>query len=95
MYNPHIILVYMQEAIKRVQLSSKREGFPTIPSVKWEDLGGLDDVRKAFDRFLISFIKHPELNKVISLSQPPCLSVIRKCRKKQYRQLTIQLAVFE
>lgn len=95
MYNPHIILVYMQEAIKRVQPSSKREGFSTIPSVKWEDVGGLDDVRKAFDRFLISFIKHPELNKVISLSQPSCLSVIRKCRKNNIGSLPFNLLVFE
>ena len=43
-----------------VQPSSKREGFSTIPNVKWEDIGGLDFLRKEFDRYIVRRIKHPE-----------------------------------
>ena len=49
-----------QEAVKMVQPSSKREGFSTIPNVKWEDIGGLDFLRKEFDRYIVRRIKHPE-----------------------------------
>lgn len=34
-------------SLKRVQPSSKREGFATIPDVTWDDVGSLKDVRKA------------------------------------------------
>jgi ribosome biogenesis ATPase len=30
----------------RVQPSAKREGFATVPDVKWEDVGSLGDVRE-------------------------------------------------
>ena len=43
-----------------VQPSSKREGFSTIPNVKWEDVGGLDYLRKEFDRYIVRRIKYPE-----------------------------------
>ena len=43
-----------------VQPSSRREGFSTIPNVKWEDIGGLDFLRKEFDRYIVRHIKHPE-----------------------------------
>ncbi|KAL0075396.1 P-loop containing nucleoside triphosphate hydrolase protein [Phycomyces blakesleeanus] len=34
-------------ALKKVQPSSKREGFATVPGVSWDDIGALEDVRKA------------------------------------------------
>ena len=43
-----------------VQPSSRREGFSTIRNVKWEDIGGLDFLRKEFDRSIVRRIKHPE-----------------------------------
>lgn len=33
-------------AIKRVQPSSKREGFATVPDVSWDDIGALQNVRE-------------------------------------------------
>lgn len=33
-------------AIKRVQPSSKREGFATVPDVTWDDVGALQNVRE-------------------------------------------------
>ncbi|KAE8693541.1 Cell division control protein 48-like protein C [Hibiscus syriacus] len=43
-----------------VQPSSRREGFSTIPNVKWEDVGGLDFLRQEFDRYIVRRIKFPE-----------------------------------
>ncbi|KAL8155656.1 cell division control protein 48 homolog C-like [Apium graveolens] len=49
-----------EEAAKMVQPSSRREGFNTIPNVKWEDVGGLDSLRKEFERYIVRRIKYPE-----------------------------------
>lgn len=57
---------YLQDAAKMVQPSSRREGFSAIPNVKWEDVGGLDLLRKEFDRYIVRRIKHPEDYEVIS-----------------------------
>lgn len=54
----------MQEAIKVVQPSTRREGFSSIPNVKWEDVGGLDSLRDEFEDFIIGRIKDPELYEV-------------------------------
>ncbi|XP_057431410.1 cell division control protein 48 homolog C-like isoform X2 [Lotus japonicus] len=50
-----------EEAIKVVQPSTRREGFSSIPNVKWEDVGGLDSLRDEFEDFIIGRIKDPEL----------------------------------
>lgn len=34
-------------SLKRVQPSSKREGFATVPDVTWDDVGSLKDVRES------------------------------------------------
>ncbi|KAI4298996.1 hypothetical protein L6164_032496 [Bauhinia variegata] len=49
-----------EEAVKMVQPSSRREGFSSIPNVKWEDVGGLDLLRQEFDRYIVRRIKYPE-----------------------------------
>lgn len=48
-----------------IQPSSRREGFSAIPNVKWEDVGGLDSLRQAFDRYIVRRIKYPEEYEVI------------------------------
>lgn len=47
-------------AAKLVQPSSRREGFSSIPNVKWEDVGGLDLLRREFDRYIVRRIKYPD-----------------------------------
>lgn len=49
-----------QDAVKMIQPSLRREGFSTIPNVKWEDVGGLNSLRQAFDRYIVRRIKYPE-----------------------------------
>lgn len=46
--------------MKLIQPSSKREGFSEIPNIKWEDVGGLDLLRRVFDRYIVRCIKYPE-----------------------------------
>ncbi|PIA39513.1 hypothetical protein AQUCO_02600161v1 [Aquilegia coerulea] len=55
-----ITMADFEEAAKMVQPSSTREGFTEIPNVKWEDVGGLDLLRKEFDRYIVSRLKHRE-----------------------------------
>jgi hypothetical protein len=43
-----------------VQPSLRREGFSSIPNVKWVDVGGLDFLRKDFDRYIVRRIQFPE-----------------------------------
>ncbi|XP_010462796.1 PREDICTED: cell division control protein 48 homolog C-like [Camelina sativa] len=49
-----------EQALKDAKPSSTREGFSTIPSVTWEDVGGLDHIREEFYRHVIKPLKHPE-----------------------------------
>ncbi|KAJ0076133.1 hypothetical protein Patl1_33569 [Pistacia atlantica] len=55
-----ITMADFEEAAKMVQPSSRREGFSSIPNVKWEDVGGLDFLRHEFDRYIVRRVKFPE-----------------------------------
>ncbi|KAF8400925.1 hypothetical protein HHK36_014228 [Tetracentron sinense] len=55
-----ITMADFEDAAKMVQPSSRREGFSSIPNVKWEDVGGLDLLRQEFDRYIVRRIKYPE-----------------------------------
>ncbi|XP_058771794.1 cell division control protein 48 homolog C-like [Vicia villosa] len=57
-----------EEAAKMVQPSARREGFSSIPNVKWEDVGGLDLLRHEFDRYIVKRIKYPELYEGIGMN---------------------------
>ncbi|PWZ19463.1 Cell division control protein 48 C [Zea mays] len=56
----HITMDDFEEATKMVQPSLRREGFSSVPDVTWDDVGGLDSLRKEFDRCVICCIKNPE-----------------------------------
>ncbi|GLT40534.1 hypothetical protein SLA2020_146620 [Shorea laevis] len=55
-----ITMADFEKAAKLVQPSSRREGFSTVPNVKWEDVGGLDFLRQEFERDILRPIKFPE-----------------------------------
>ncbi|XP_050206070.1 cell division control protein 48 homolog C [Mercurialis annua] len=55
-----ITMADFEEAAKLVQPSSRREGFSTVPNVKWEDVGGLHSIRNEFDLHIVRRIKFPE-----------------------------------
>ncbi|GJN29926.1 hypothetical protein PR202_gb18191 [Eleusine coracana subsp. coracana] len=56
----HITMDDFEDATKMVQPSLRREGFSSIPDVTWDDVGGLDSLRKEFNRCIVSCIKSPE-----------------------------------
>ncbi|KAJ5069938.1 nuclear valosin-containing protein-like [Anaeramoeba ignava] len=49
-----------KEAIKKVQPSSRREGFTTIPDVTWNDIGALDKLREELKTSIVEPILYPE-----------------------------------
>ncbi|KAK7302427.1 hypothetical protein RJT34_13317 [Clitoria ternatea] len=49
-----------EEAVNMMQPSLKRSGFSPIPKVKWEDVGGLDNLRQEFERYIVRRIKYPQ-----------------------------------
>ncbi|EPS61242.1 hypothetical protein M569_13554, partial [Genlisea aurea] len=55
-----ITMTDFEATAKLVQPSLKREGFSTLPNVKWDDIGGLDFLREEFDLYVIRRIKDPE-----------------------------------
>ncbi|KAL6774154.1 hypothetical protein ACKKBG_A23960 [Auxenochlorella protothecoides x Auxenochlorella symbiontica] len=52
----------LQRAVERVRtMAASDVGAPKIPSVKWEDVGGLEDVKRAILDTVELPLKHPEL----------------------------------
>lgn len=58
------------EAVKRVQPSSKREGFATVPDVTWDEVGSLEEVRAELNLSICQPILHPEKFAAFGLSAP-------------------------
>ncbi|KAJ0683783.1 putative AAA+ ATPase domain, ATPase, AAA-type, core, AAA ATPase, AAA+ lid domain-containing protein [Helianthus annuus] len=67
MDNLSITMFDFEAAAKLVQPSSKREGFTSIPNVKWEDIGGLEMLRREFNEYLVKRIKNPDKDKANGL----------------------------
>ncbi|KAJ4806526.1 cell division cycle 48 [Rhynchospora pubera] len=49
-----------ENAARIVQPSLRREGFSSIPTVTWDDVGGVNLIRKVFEFGIVQRIKHPE-----------------------------------
>ncbi|KAK4256112.1 hypothetical protein QN277_009024 [Acacia crassicarpa] len=49
-----------EEAIQLVQPSTRREGFSSIPNVKWDEIGGHDLLRQEFEDHIIGRIKYAD-----------------------------------
>ncbi|KAJ3407291.1 hypothetical protein HDU80_009190 [Chytriomyces hyalinus] len=58
------------EALTKVQPSSKREGFATVPDVTWDDVGALANVRDELRMSVVEPIKHPELFARVGITKP-------------------------
>lgn len=57
-------------AIKKVQPSSKREGFATVPGVTWDDIGALQSVREELRMAVVEPVKHPEFFERVGINAP-------------------------
>lgn len=68
--NLYITMADFLEAIKKVQPSSKREGFATIPNVTWDDIGALTNIRHEMEMALIEPIRSREKYQALNLNVP-------------------------
>ena len=59
-----------EQALKKVQPSSKREGFVTVPNTTWNDIGALKGVREKLRVSVVEPIRNPQLFKTMGLSMP-------------------------
>mmetsp|Transcript_2361 Transcript_2361/g.4270 ORF Transcript_2361/g.4270 Transcript_2361/m.4270 type:complete len:778 (+) Transcript_2361:37-2370(+) len=57
-------------ALTKVQPSSLREGFATIPDVKWEDVGALQEVQSDMEAAVCEPIRKAELFRELGLTVP-------------------------
>jgi ribosome biogenesis ATPase len=57
-------------AIPKIQPSSKREGFATIPDTKWSDIGALHSIRDELQMAIVEPIKRPERYEAVGITAP-------------------------
>lgn len=55
-------------AIDKVQPSSKREGFSTIPDTTWQDIGGMEHLRTELHYSIVHPIQCPEKYKAVGIN---------------------------
>ncbi|KAH7040738.1 P-loop containing nucleoside triphosphate hydrolase protein [Microdochium trichocladiopsis] len=56
-----LTMEYIMSAVSKVQPSSKREGFTTIPDTTWAHVGSLHDVREQLELAIVKPIQKPEM----------------------------------
>uniref|UniRef100_A0A8P0TEF6 Nuclear valosin-containing protein-like n=3 Tax=Canis lupus familiaris TaxID=9615 RepID=A0A8P0TEF6_CANLF len=57
-------------ALSSVQPSAKREGFVTVPSVTWADIGALEDIREELTMAILAPVRSPEQFRALGLMTP-------------------------
>jgi ribosome biogenesis ATPase len=57
-------------ALPKIQPSSKREGFATIPDTTWTDIGALGSVREELLTAIVEPIRHPEKYARVGITAP-------------------------
>lgn len=65
-----ISMIDFQGALEKIQPSSKREGFATVPDVSWSDIGALTEIRDELRMAIVEPIKRPDLFKLVGITQP-------------------------
>lgn len=58
------------EALLHITPALKREGFPTVPDVTWQDIGGLEDIKRELREKILEPIKFAKLHEELGLSRP-------------------------
>lgn len=59
-----------KHSLTKVQPSSKREGFATVPDVSWDDIGALQYVRDELRMAVVEPINHPEFFERVGITNP-------------------------
>lgn len=57
-------------ALPKIQPSSKREGFATIPDTTWADIGALGGVRDELSTAIVEPIRNPEVYESVGITAP-------------------------
>ncbi|BCR97590.1 putative AAA family ATPase/60S ribosome export protein Rix7 [Aspergillus luchuensis] len=57
-------------ALPKIQPSSKREGFATIPDTTWADIGALGGIRDELSTAIVEPIKNPEIYANVGITAP-------------------------
>lgn len=57
-------------ALPKIQPSSKREGFATIPDTTWADIGALGDIREELVTAVVEPIKNPQIYAQVGITAP-------------------------
>ncbi|KAA8895903.1 P-loop containing nucleoside triphosphate hydrolase protein [Sphaerosporella brunnea] len=57
-------------AVPKIQPSSKREGFATVPDVTWDAIGALQSIRQELQMSIVLPIQDPELFATVGLNKP-------------------------
>lgn len=57
-------------AVPRIQPSSKREGFATVPDVTWDAIGALKSIRQELQMSIVLPIQDPEMFASVGLNKP-------------------------
>ena len=57
-------------ALPKIQPSSKREGFATVPDITWADIGALSEIRDELVTAIVEPIKNPEIYASVGIVAP-------------------------
>ncbi|KZF25526.1 putative AAA family ATPase/60S ribosome export protein Rix7 [Xylona heveae TC161] len=57
-------------ALPKIQPSSKREGFATVPDTTWEDIGALQAIREELQTAIVEPIRNPEMYEQVGITAP-------------------------
>ena len=63
-----ITLADFFDALPKIQPSSKREGFATVPDTTWSDIGALHPIRHELQMSIVLPIKHPEIFSTVGIT---------------------------
>ncbi|PWW74049.1 AAA-domain-containing protein, partial [Tuber magnatum] len=66
----YITLPDFLTALPKIQPSSKREGFATVPDVTWADIGALESLKVEMRMAVVQPIKTPELYESVGITAP-------------------------
>ena len=60
-----------EKALKKIQPSSMREGFATIPNVRWSEVGALQEVKTELALSILAPIRYPQHYSALCITKPP------------------------
>jgi ribosome biogenesis ATPase len=66
----HLYMEAFLTVLPKIQPSSKREGFATVPDTTWEDIGALEEAREKLIKDIVRPIQNPEIYERMHVPTP-------------------------